>query len=195
VSPQFEEEAEGSQEEEDVKPAKGRRGAARSSKKVSPEAIQSDGEDTKSVASEEYQDEEERSVQKGRKRKTPALRKGKAPAKQAPKTTVIDESDDEMEAPPPAQSRPKSSQAEDKDNAPSEMPTVEEEDEEERSLFDPPPMPPPSSLPNTTLEEPAGPKSRLVIHKMALINFKSYAGRQEIGPFHKVNIPIFNTPL
>ncbi|KZT62670.1 hypothetical protein CALCODRAFT_140377 [Calocera cornea HHB12733] len=33
--------------------------------------------------------------------------------------------------------------------------------------------------------EPSGPKSRLVIHKMVLINFKSYAGRQEIGPFHK----------
>ncbi|CCO32987.1 Structural maintenance of chromosomes protein 4 AltName: Full=Cell untimely torn protein 3 [Rhizoctonia solani AG-1 IB] len=34
-------------------------------------------------------------------------------------------------------------------------------------------------------EVPAGPKKRLVIHKIALINFKSYAGRQEIGPFHK----------
>ncbi|KAJ6609837.1 RecF/RecN/SMC [Mycena sp. CBHHK59/15] len=34
-------------------------------------------------------------------------------------------------------------------------------------------------------KEPTGPKSRLVIHKMALVNFKSYAGRQEIGPFHK----------
>ena len=35
-------------------------------------------------------------------------------------------------------------------------------------------------------EAPVGPKKRLVIHKMALVNFKSYAGRQEIGPFHKV---------
>lgn len=35
-------------------------------------------------------------------------------------------------------------------------------------------------------EEPGRPKSRLVIHKLMLINFKSYAGRQEIGPFHKV---------
>lgn len=25
-----------------------------------------------------------------------------------------------------------------------------------------------------------------MIHKMALVDFKSYAGRQEIGPFHKV---------
>ncbi|WOO77651.1 Structural maintenance of chromosome0s protein 4 [Vanrija pseudolonga] len=30
-----------------------------------------------------------------------------------------------------------------------------------------------------------GPKPRLVIHKLVLVNFKSYAGRQEIGPFHK----------
>ena len=61
-----------------------------------------------------------------------------------------------------------------------------QEEEEEKSLFDPPPMPAPSSLPTTMPEEPSGPKSRLVIHKMALVNFKSYAGRQEIGPFHKV---------
>ena len=59
-------------------------------------------------------------------------------------------------------------------------------EEEERSLLDPPPMP--TSQPRTqpAPEEPTGPRSRLVIHKMALVNFKSYAGRQEIGPFHKV---------
>lgn len=62
----------------------------------------------------------------------------------------------------------------------------EEEEEDEHSLFDPIPMPAASTLPTTMPEEPAGPKSRLVIHKMALVNFKSYAGRQEIGPFHKV---------
>ncbi|KAJ7084309.1 RecF/RecN/SMC [Mycena belliarum] len=64
-------------------------------------------------------------------------------------------------------------------------PPVLEEDEEETSLFDPPPMPTPQSQAQPALEEPAGPRSRLVIHKMALVNFKSYAGRQEIGPFHK----------
>jgi structural maintenance of chromosome 4 len=32
---------------------------------------------------------------------------------------------------------------------------------------------------------PASSEYRLTISKMALINFKSYAGRQEIGPFHK----------
>ncbi|KAH7886361.1 RecF/RecN/SMC N terminal domain-containing protein [Phlebopus sp. FC_14] len=60
------------------------------------------------------------------------------------------------------------------------------EDEEEHSLLEPRIRAPPrsqSQLP--PVEEPKGPKSRLVIHKMALINFKSYAGRQEIGPFHK----------
>ncbi|KAI0297565.1 RecF/RecN/SMC protein, partial [Multifurca ochricompacta] len=35
------------------------------------------------------------------------------------------------------------------------------------------------------LEESQGPQPRLVIHKLVLVNFKSYAGRQEIGPFHK----------
>ncbi|EJD43934.1 RecF/RecN/SMC protein [Auricularia subglabra TFB-10046 SS5] len=34
-------------------------------------------------------------------------------------------------------------------------------------------------------EEPQGPRPRLIIHKLVLVNFKSYAGRQEIGPFHK----------
>ncbi|MCO5585122.1 hypothetical protein L7F22_039054 [Adiantum nelumboides] len=32
---------------------------------------------------------------------------------------------------------------------------------------------------------PAPPKTRLIIHKMVLRNFKSYAGEQIIGPFHK----------
>lgn len=65
-------------------------------------------------------------------------------------------------------------------------PVVEEE--EEMSLFEPPPMPPPPSTAPPPPEEPSGPKSRLMIHKIALVNFKSYAGRQIIGPFHKVCI-------
>jgi structural maintenance of chromosome 4 len=36
-------------------------------------------------------------------------------------------------------------------------------------------------------EESKGPKPRLVIHKIVLVNFKSYAGRAQIGPFHKVS--------
>jgi len=37
----------------------------------------------------------------------------------------------------------------------------------------------------TIPEPPVESVPRLVIEKMVLINFKSYAGRQEIGPFHK----------
>jgi structural maintenance of chromosome 4 len=59
--------------------------------------------------------------------------------------------------------------------------------EEEKSLLDDLPISPSKArrapLP---LEEPQGPRPRLVIHKLVLVNFKSYAGRQEIGPFHKV---------
>ncbi|KAF8640540.1 hypothetical protein AX17_000202 [Amanita inopinata Kibby_2008] len=62
---------------------------------------------------------------------------------------------------------------------------AEEEEEEEKSLFEPPPIPTPVSTAPAAPEEPPGPKTRLMIHKMALVNFKSYAGRQEIGPFHK----------
>ena len=34
------------------------------------------------------------------------------------------------------------------------------------------------------VQEDTGPKPRTVIKNLALINFKSYAGRQEVGPFH-----------
>ncbi|WWC65608.1 uncharacterized protein I303_108228 [Kwoniella dejecticola CBS 10117] len=47
-------------------------------------------------------------------------------------------------------------------------------------------VPPQINLPPPPAEaKPAGPKPRLTIHKLVLVNFKSYAGRQEIGPFHK----------
>lgn len=45
---------------------------------------------------------------------------------------------------------------------------------------------PPTPGPSTQqAPKPTGPKPRLTIHKLVLVNFKSYAGRQEIGPFHK----------
>jgi structural maintenance of chromosome 4 len=71
---------------------------------------------------------------------------------------------------------------------------LDNDSEPEQSLLEPAPtrLPPQSPSKSQTYsqpkEEPKGPKSRLVIHKMALVNFKSYAGRQEIGPFHKVII-------
>lgn len=59
------------------------------------------------------------------------------------------------------------------------------ESDEEPSMEQPPAPIPPTQPPLPAPEEPEGPQARLVIHKMALVNFKSYAGRQEIGPFHK----------
>ena len=65
----------------------------------------------------------------------------------------------------------------------------EDEEEQEKSLLEPTP-PPQKPLvvppPIPEVEEPKGPVARLVIHKMVLNNFKSYAGKQIIGPFHKV---------
>jgi structural maintenance of chromosome 4 len=40
------------------------------------------------------------------------------------------------------------------------------------------------SLPTPQVEEPSGPRPRMVISHLVLLNFKSYAGRQEVGPFH-----------
>ncbi|KAF9264610.1 RecF/RecN/SMC protein [Marasmius fiardii PR-910] len=73
------------------------------------------------------------------------------------------------------------------EDLPPKQPEAVEEEEEEKSLFDPPPpIPVPVAQSETTVApESEGPKARLVIHKLALVNFKSYGGRQEIGPFHK----------
>ena len=66
---------------------------------------------------------------------------------------------------------------------------VAEPFEEEHSLLDPPfpASPRKAAQAAPPPEELSGPKPRLVIHKLVLVNFKSYAGRQEIGPFHKVD--------
>lgn len=76
------------------------------------------------------------------------------------------------------------------DKEPSDKPMSEME--EEHTLLDPPNVPPRNQPAPSQPEEPKGPQARLVIHKMALINFKSYAGRQEIGPFHKVLQHLYN---
>lgn len=65
---------------------------------------------------------------------------------------------------------------------------VEESEEEDIDMSEPAPRPsaPPLTQPiHKEPEEPQGPRPRLIIHKLVLVNFKSYAGRQEIGPFHK----------
>ncbi len=39
------------------------------------------------------------------------------------------------------------------------------------------------------MEASQGPQRRLIITEMVLENFKSYAGEQRVGPFHKVATP------
>ncbi|KAF9472577.1 hypothetical protein BDN70DRAFT_886856 [Pholiota conissans] len=173
-------------EEEDVKPAKGRR-TVKSSKRASTGAVLSDDDKAEESPGSEYgqEDEDVQPARKGRKPKASAARKGKAPLKKPAKTVTIEDSDSDIPAPSSAQ--PLAARKKLAEQAPIPEPEPEEEEEEEKSLFEPPPPPTlsaPSSLPQVP-EEPTGPKSRLVIHKMALVNFKSYAGRQEIGPFHK----------
>ena len=40
---------------------------------------------------------------------------------------------------------------------------------------------------SSEVSEEAGPRNRIVITHLVLNNFKSYAGRQVIGPFHTVH--------
>lgn len=71
-----------------------------------------------------------------------------------------------------------------------------EEEEEETMAPTPTPLSsntPPLPSPSTTTTKTASgkkeqPKPRLVIKSMVLENFKSYAGAQHVGPFHKVRI-------
>ncbi|KAK6537942.1 hypothetical protein TWF694_010838 [Orbilia ellipsospora] len=44
--------------------------------------------------------------------------------------------------------------------------------------------PKPQRLPTPPPPEPVGPQPRIVITHLVMTNFKSYAGRQEVGPFH-----------
>ncbi|KAG6907476.1 hypothetical protein DXG01_008812 [Tephrocybe rancida] len=163
-------------EEEDVKPAiRSRRSATKPSTKLSSSRAAIDDDDAMQTS-----DEEPRPASK-----KPAKKTAKAPRKAAPQTIQSDEEESTIEPKPQVDEGDIRPPAPTTDDIQPGAPVADEEEEEETSLFDPPPMPAPSSLPQTMLEEPSGPKARLVIHKMALVNFKSYAGRQEIGPFHK----------
>ena len=81
-----------------------------------------------------------------------------------------------------------------KERARREMTEFEEEEEETMAptltplSSNTPPLPSPST---TTTKTASGkkeqPKPRLVIKSMVLENFKSYAGAQHVGPFHKVS--------
>jgi hypothetical protein len=78
-----------------------------------------------------------------------------------------------------------------KERARREMTEVEEEEEETMAptptplSSNTPPLPSPSTT--TTKAGKEQPKPRLVIKSMVLENFKSYAGGQHVGPFHKVS--------
>jgi structural maintenance of chromosome 4 len=79
--------------------------------------------------------------------------------------------------------------------SPKKLPSTTPPVHEEKSLLDDlPTSPSKAKRAPPPLEEPQGPRPRLVIHKLVLVNFKSYAGRQEIGPFHKVSCFRVATP-
>lgn len=141
-------------------------------------ADEEDATESQADATEDEPPAPKRAAAKGKgKTKAPAPQASLAPP---PPVTATDTEDDEPldEAPSFRTPRPKEKRV----AAPIEL------DDEENIVLEPPtPRPPPIFSPvKPTQLEAAGPKPRLVIHKLALVNFKSYAGRQEIGPFHKV---------
>lgn len=83
-----------------------------------------------------------------------------------------EEEDEEVKTPPPAS--PSLANAAD--------PVVADSEEIPAPLTPPAPEEPVYMPPKA--KEPEKPRERLVIHKIVLVNFKSYAGRVEIGPFH-----------
>ena len=54
---------------------------------------------------------------------------------------------------------------------------------DEKSLFDAPPIPVPAPQPQAVPEKPKGPKSFLVIHKMALVNLRVTQGGRRLDRF------------
>ncbi|KAF8661434.1 hypothetical protein AX16_001352 [Volvariella volvacea WC 439] len=186
-----EDELAGGLEEEESQPRGpargGRRGGKAASRPNAKAKVQEDSDESMDSPASEEEDEVV-PPPKGRRDKVPAKKAVKA---EKPKSLYEDDSDDssDVDSQPErgkAKAKPKS-KAKPPPKTPSRpsRPQPQEEEEEERSLFEAPPPPPPVPQPVQIVEEPKGPTSRLVIHKMALVNFKSYAGRQEIGPFHK----------
>ncbi|KAL0952089.1 hypothetical protein HGRIS_008725 [Hohenbuehelia grisea] len=140
---------------------------------------ESDGEDAHMAASDEDRkpDIEDPPVASSRPPTPPAGEESEdaaqpaAASSTAPVEEINDGKEDEDIAAESAQAKSEASEA-------------EPQEDEEKSLLEQAVKPAPLSQ-APAAEEPQEPKSRLVIHKLALINFKSYAGRQEIGPFHK----------
>ncbi|KAF7298253.1 SMC hinge domain-containing protein [Mycena chlorophos] len=154
-------------EEEEEPPKKGKKRVSRR-KAVSDDDGDED-EDTAPLFDGDSDEEEAVKPKKGKAKRAPAKPKAKPKAAAKPRPTAS--------APrgPPTPAKPLPRMDEDESG----------EEDTDKITFDAPPVPTPAQLAQPAVEEPTGPKSRLVIHKMALVNFKSYAGRQEIGPFHK----------
>ncbi|KXN85768.1 Structural maintenance of chromosomes protein 4 [Leucoagaricus sp. SymC.cos] len=138
------------------------------------------GRRSKKTVVEDADDEESEAAPSKGSKTGPQVRRSKARVSIEEPPKQEDRVEDDIETIPSTKSKksPPLSQPE-----PSQPPTAEEE--EEFALIDPIPMPAPEALAQAVPEQPSGPVARLVIHKIVLVNFKSYAGRQEIGPFHK----------
>ncbi|KAG7451885.1 uncharacterized protein BT62DRAFT_1071090 [Guyanagaster necrorhizus] len=187
-------------EEEDVKPVvksstKSTKPASRQSRRAShAEEDRDDGYAMDSPAAEDHS-------QKSRGNRLSSRRSSKPTVEDIAEEEDEEEEDDEEEdddddVKPARVSSPNPSQRPEVEENTTEKPLSSREvpsvlagarsTEAEGSLLDQiSRVPPASRAPATQLEEPEGPQKRLVIHKLALVNFKSYAGRQEIGPFHK----------
>ena len=167
--------------DDEAQPGPSQPSRARKEREMTPvkeEVVQDDDEE---MADAEVKQEPEQKSKKLVKEPTPAQA---APAEEP---TVTQEGDEEEEE--DAEEVTAAVLDEPAEATPAPVDEAEDDDDEP-SLLDPPistipqreaPQPPPAP------PEPEGPKARLVIHKMALINFKSYAGRQDIGPFHKAS--------
>lgn len=70
---------------------------------------------------------------------------------------------------------------------------VQESEQAHDDMRDVQPPPPSPAPPQESPHAPARPAARLMISKMVLKNFKSYAGIREIGPFHKVRLMMKGT--
>lgn len=117
---------------------------------------------------------------RGKAKPTPTTRSSRAASskQESRATSVIDSDFDEPVDATPMLRTPRPTQ---------KKPEPVALDEEENIVLESPTKRPPTILSpiKPAVEEEKGAKPRLVIHKIVLVNFKSYAGRQEIGPFHK----------
>ncbi|KIY43282.1 RecF/RecN/SMC protein [Fistulina hepatica ATCC 64428] len=155
---------------------------------------------------DEFVEKPKRKGKRSVKPKPTAKGKGKQPAKRAPVKRVAENHSDSDNQPESSESALKTRSSPVKKPISSPKPKLEPLELEDIpdtpirprvSLVSPfksqlpasqtpgSPLKPQGSVADFTEVVPDPTKPRLVIHKIVLNNFKSYAGRQEIGPFHK----------